>query len=315
MSIRKTAESICWLVYAEHIGVPGVMSLTQFIDRLAAIDILPENVLQALRTIESHKKVPDEVHACLVSLARLTGWYFDDYLKITPLVRLQSGGDTAKQQQAIPSAIPLKNMTQSTKASLSGFEDLADECIADPHLLASKAEKYRCQNRFAEAVRYASISLELEPDYAFALQIRADAYRCQHRFVEAVRDASRSLELEPDNAFALRTRADAYRFQKKYPEAIQDASRSLELEPNNAFALRTRAEAFRRQSLFAEAARDATRALELEPNSAMALLTRAESYRWQKRFADALRDATHALAIDPDNALAKWTIDVCRNKV
>jgi hypothetical protein len=89
---RESAEAMCLQIFADRIGQPDKPKLEWLIQRLAAEKLLPERVLNPLRTIQqygnygAHAQLdwvhvgPDYVATSLHALATVTNWYFDEYL-------------------------------------------------------------------------------------------------------------------------------------------------------------------------------------------------------------------------------------------
>ncbi|MDX9722266.1 MAG: DUF4145 domain-containing protein [Myxococcota bacterium] len=89
---RESAEAMCLQIFADKIGQPHKPKLELLIQKLAAEELLPERVLNPLRTIQqygnygAHAQLdwvhvrPDYVATSLHALATVTNWYFDEYL-------------------------------------------------------------------------------------------------------------------------------------------------------------------------------------------------------------------------------------------
>lgn len=178
---------------------------------------------------------------------------------------------------------------------------LALDIEEDEECLWIRAESYRKEGQYTEAIEDTSKILRHNKTSIKALCTRADSLRMQAKFSDAIDDATKVLKLSSDNAYVLRIRGDCYRFTQEYEKSITDASRALTIEPGNKFALCTRAEAYRLLSNFDKAIKDATHILEnIKSTDSKALRTRAMCYCKQGRYIEALDDIENAVSVDDD---------------
>ncbi|MBM4021511.1 MAG: DUF4145 domain-containing protein [Planctomycetes bacterium] len=93
MNARKAAEAVCSRVFEHKVGKPPKsMTLQPLIEKLAQLDAVPENILIALRTIQSYGNFgshhqagePQPITAefaqpCLQALGTVVQWYFNQF--------------------------------------------------------------------------------------------------------------------------------------------------------------------------------------------------------------------------------------------
>lgn len=83
----------------------------------------------------------------------------------------------------------------------------------------------------SEAVRFASLGIELNPSFVDILKTRSLIRAQQGRMEEALADITEALRVEPDNGAQFHVRGYIFEAQRKYTAALADYDRAVELEP------------------------------------------------------------------------------------
>ncbi|MEY9935186.1 lipoprotein NlpI [Catenulispora sp. GP43] len=93
-----------------------------------------------------------------------------------------------------------------------------------------RRKTHQALKRYDEALADFTRTIELDPDFEWAITNRGWTYQFMKRYDEALTDFTRSLELDPDKAWAIATRSQTYQAVKRYNEALIDIDRALELD-------------------------------------------------------------------------------------
>ena len=116
-------------------------------------------------------------------------------------------------------------------------------------------------------------------------------------YEQAVRYAGLAIEKDPDNTEAYLERANAYNFLGRYDEAVRDATHVIDKEPSNLQAFNMRAWALNRKGQAVQAESDASRAIGLNPGFADAWFNRALAYEKQGDYRRMLEDFKQAASL------------------
>jgi putative GTP pyrophosphokinase len=103
------------------------------------------------------------------------------------------------------------------------------------------------KNRFADAIRFYSRILDLQPDNSIISLIykhRGMANFAQSSYDDAIEDFTRALEYDPASYKAAYYRGVVKSVLRRYPGAIEDFSLSLSINPYQNFTLYRRAQAY-----------------------------------------------------------------------
>jgi Flp pilus assembly protein TadD len=90
--------------------------------------------------------------------------------------------------------------------------DFTQATTTDSYIsLCKRAEQYRLQTHFAEAIETLNSAISLRPNKAQAWALRGATLRMLDRFDDALVDLNTAIGLKPNDDFALRNRGDVYR--------------------------------------------------------------------------------------------------------
>ncbi|MFZ6799873.1 tetratricopeptide repeat protein [Undibacterium sp. Di24W] len=153
----------------------------------------------------------------------------------------------------------------------------------NPHVLNNLACSLNSQDRGAEAERFLSRVVQIDPKMAVAYNNLGNAQRMVGRAKEAITNFLKSLELVPNQAFTYNNLGLAYRVDANYQEAITCYKKALELQPGLFQVYPNLIDAMRQNGQLQEAIDLAEEALSKTPDL---------PELWAC-FADVLRDANH----------------------
>lgn len=110
--------------------------------------------------------------------------------------------------------------------------------------------------------------IELDPQFATALQNRGCTYYHQRNYDQAIGDFDSTLDIEPENTDVFFMRGMAYCRSGRQSQGILDFNRYLELDPDDALTLGNRGYAYYELGMYDDAIRDISLAVELEEKPA-----------------------------------------------
>jgi len=146
-------------------------------------------------------------------------------------------------------------------------------------LYAQRAEIYRSQGEFDQAIADYTQQIELGTDIALARLARGICHRMTGDQEKALDDFNEAVWRRPRWATAIIARAWTYFAMGNADRALADASLAVELEPDEPNWLLARARLLATCSMFDKAMADLDRALLLDPHHPEALFLRAHVYR------------------------------------
>jgi hypothetical protein len=136
-------------------------------------------------------------------------------------------------------------------------------------LIGKGDDQYAAKN-YAEAIKFFTQAIGVEPNFAKGYWYRGDANRELQNFQEAVNDYSTAISIEPKNAKFYKLRGDSYYDMNQYTQAEKDYSKGLELDPKNATLWLYRADCYLQLKLKDKACPDYKKAQELGARNAKA---------------------------------------------
>ncbi len=135
---------------------------------------------------------------------------------------------------------------------------------------------------------------------------RANFYRDQGRYREALADYSETIRLNPDGHQAYNSRARLYfnlgSSRDTLMLALRDYSKAIELSPDNGEFYTNRGATYARLGQTTTAIADITKGIELKPDHAVAYLNRSVMYNSLGNIPSALADIESYLELRPYNA-------------
>lgn len=185
-----------------------------------------------------------------------------------------------------------------------GDKDAAREAAAkalegssDDPVQQSRSLFLRAQTTDDEEKKIADINkaLEIDPEYAMALQFRGRMFVQQEKYDEAIEDFATLAKTQNNNPIDLMLLARAMRSQEKTDVALKAITRAIEINQDLPMAYSLRASMYLAEEKDEEALADVTRAIELNPKDTDALRTRARVYFQKEKYDEALKDVDKIL--------------------
>jgi tetratricopeptide (TPR) repeat protein len=147
-------------------------------------------------------------------------------------------------------------------------------------------------------------AIKLEPNEAEHLMARADFFRQQGKWDEAIADIDALLEKNPEEAGAYLVKAQILREQNKLDEALASLDKGTELAPSAPELFQQRGEIYRIQGETKKAIEQFNRVLQMQPGSVLTLIHRAEAYMASEQYDEALVDIEAVLKDNPGLTVA-----------
>ena len=86
---------------------------------------------------------------------------------------------------------------------------------------------------YEEAIEDFNRSIDVDPNYALAFNIRAMAYNQVERWGEALTDLDKAIELDPSSALYYKNRGSLYHQFGYFDSAITNYDKALQISPND----------------------------------------------------------------------------------
>lgn len=167
-----------------------------------------------------------------------------------------------------------------------------------------RAEAYRLNGDYQQAVILYSESLQLAPKYLPAYLNRGKVYRHLGEYDRAIEDFTQAIQLDPRSATAFHKRGNAYSDKGHFEEAVADYTRALRIDFEFAVVYMSRGLVYAKQGKLDRAIADANQALHIDPEFAGAYFIRGAAYSRRGSFDKAIIDFTKVIELDPEYPLA-----------
>ena len=179
--------------------------------------------------------------------------------------------------------------------------------------LSGKAEEYCSCKRYEEALIKFSQSIEIKPDYAWAIAHRGEVYRQMKCYEKALVDFDRAISLKPDGVWTIAHRGATYFDLKDYPAALSDLDRAIALEKDYAWALIYRANIYVAMKEYETALWDLDRAIAADNRIIPSWQgERGLLLSYMYRYAEAIECCKLGLKENPDDYIAGYTLAVAK---
>jgi tetratricopeptide (TPR) repeat protein len=157
--------------------------------------------------------------------------------------------------------------------------------------------------QYKKALADLNKSLELDPNFTYALGERAMANQVLGFTEQGLADVNAYLKVHPDDMRVYRTKGRLLNNSGRYKEAIAVSTDIIDNLPDSADDYRDRAIAYINIKECRQAIKDATKAIELnsDPES---FAIRSWAYEGLKQYDKALADADTAINLQPNHRLA-----------
>lgn len=179
--------------------------------------------------------------------------------------------------------------------------------------LCQKARVYYYQEKYKEAIDFATKAISASPSNSLAYNIRGTSKKALRVSPnDVLADLNKSIELDPKNYKAVFNRGLLYWDVGRLEKALSDMNRAIELAPNIAEYYYNRGTLYKFQKNYDKAKADYTKAIELDPKHDIAYANRAEVLLEQSKqitdatFIAAEADVAKSIAINPKNWRAYW---------
>jgi tetratricopeptide (TPR) repeat protein len=134
-----------------------------------------------------------------------------------------------------------------------------------------KAEKQKLSNEVSEKNKHESMLLRMQAENLLRREESPDYMKILDLF-------NKSIKLNPNDAFAYQLRGEANIELQNYKNAIQDFNKSIELNQINIDVYNNRGYAYNNLGQYQNAIEDYTQAIRLKPNNALSYNNRGASY-------------------------------------
>ena len=155
------------------------------------------------------------------------------------------------------------------------------------------------QEKFQEAIKLYSESIQIKPDFSWPYYNRSRAHLCLGNNQQAIDDCNKGIEVEPKEAYAYYNRGYVYSALGKKEQAIVDYTKAIELDPKFAYAYNNRGCVYSSLKKIEQAIADFTKAIELNPKQAEAYHNRGMDYLEVGNYRQVIADCTKAIELNP----------------
>ncbi|GIW80470.1 MAG: hypothetical protein KatS3mg105_2277 [Gemmatales bacterium] len=170
--------------------------------------------------------------------------------------------------------------------------------------LNNRGEIYRITGNFEKALADFNQAIQLDPKFVSAYINRGKAFRSKGMHDRAIADFTRALRIDPKSADAYNNRGNAYADKGDYDRAIADYTEAIRLDPNLALAYMNRGLAYAKKGAFNAVIADCNEALRLNNKLVAAYFIRGAAYASKQTYDKAIADFTRVLKLEPKYALA-----------
>jgi tetratricopeptide (TPR) repeat protein len=167
-----------------------------------------------------------------------------------------------------------------------------------------RADIFRFQRKFSEALSDCLIACELTPNDHWAFVVCADVHYYLEQFDQCVEAATKAIELK-QRARCYAVRAKGYHKLQQYHKALEDSNAALDLDETENEALRSRARALRDLGEYSQAIDSFASFIEEFPGHEAvpwALAEKAYCYLRINENSKALEEAEKAILLDPEDS-------------
>ena len=181
--------------------------------------------------------------------------------------------------------------------------------------LAGKAEEYRLQKCYEQALIEFSQAIEMKPDYGWAIAHRGEVYRQMKCYEKSLVDFNRAMALQPSRPWTIAHRGASYFSLQDYPAALADFDQAIELEKDYAWALIYRANCYTALKEYETALWDLHRAIAIDHQIIPSWQgERGLLLSYMYRYSEAIEYCKLGLAENPDDYIAWYTLTVAKSR-
>lgn len=162
------------------------------------------------------------------------------------------------------------------------------------------------EKRYSQAVKFFSLSIEINPALALAYESRGNAKSDLYDYCGAIEDYNKAIDINPMYAEAYDNRGLAKINLHDYAGAIEDCNKAIDINPSYARAYSNRGNAKYVLHDYAGAIEDCNKAIEISPKDAEVYYNRGNTKRYLHDYNGAIEDYNTAIEIKPEDAEANY---------
>ena len=147
-------------------------------------------------------------------------------------------------------------------------------------------------------------AIQLNRNYALALNDRGAAYSWKGQHDRAIEDYNRAIAIDPNNALYWRNRGISHSAIGRHGQAISDHTSALAINPNDADTWHNRGWEYQQMGQFDQATTDYNSALGINQFASGTLNNLGLMYLSRKKYSQAIEYFDRALSINPHEVLA-----------
>ncbi|MFC2140230.1 tetratricopeptide repeat protein [Candidatus Auribacterota bacterium] len=163
------------------------------------------------------------------------------------------------------------------------------------------------QGDYQAAIRFFTLSLNINPGYKKALAWRAKTYHKLKDYEKAIKDISSLVEKKKHpQASELTLRADSCFQLNRYKSALKDYNQAISIDSQNSQIYYKRGLLFLKIEAFKRAKSDLKYAIKLAPANEQIYCHLGKYYVFRKQYKKAIHYLTEATKLNPDYAVAHY---------
>ncbi len=167
------------------------------------------------------------------------------------------------------------------------------------------AIKLKAEKKYEEALDYCRRAINIDPNNAWAYNVRASVYLDLQLYDKAIADFNTALKLVPNYTNAQLYRAVAYYYKQDYQKALLDYSAVVKEEPKNTYAILGRGNCYFSLNDYDKALADYSLCIRIDPKYSYAWNGRGITYNAKGDYSKAIIEFSEAIRLSP-NFAAAW---------
>jgi tetratricopeptide (TPR) repeat protein len=154
-----------------------------------------------------------------------------------------------------------------------------------------------------KAVKYLSNAIKMQPDYAWAYNLRGNAYSDLGQKQSAIEDFNEAIRLQPNDCLFYIGRGSAYSDLGQYQRAIENLNEIIRLQPNDCLflAYNLRGLAYGKLDQHQLAIEDYNEAIRMKPNDASIYIGRGTAYYSLGQYQRTIEDSNRVIRLQQPN--------------
>ncbi|UCD88586.1 MAG: tetratricopeptide repeat protein [Desulfobacterales bacterium] len=212
---------------------------------------------------------------------------------LTILVSYRGVSTKKPEEQKRPRTAPSKQQSSDNVFDKSKHESM---------LLRRQAEDLlRREDRpdYAKVLELFNKSIKMNPNDAFAYQLRGDAHVGLTDYNKALKDYNKAISMNMKNAQVYGKRGFTYGKIGQYQKAIEDFDQAISLDPNDAWTYNNRGFAYYNLVKPQKAIEDFNQAIHYNPIFTQAYFNRGVAYGHLQNYQQSIEDYSQVINLDP----------------